>query len=279
MGESLGEPRVDSALNIFEMSGAAWALTVHKAAGASNHGPEADFAAYRDSILAGGFPALDPEEMESAEAELGRAGIVDADGAVSPQWVLAARIATSAPVRAAAVVQSDDTSVHTDLALAGGRGVGVTYARRIRHTETGVDVIEVRNAVEISFLAEEDAWAALKRHLPVVADAPGPSEIRADPPGASAAGTAYTIHLEVSAHPQGSLPDGPLPAAAPAPVPPAYAGRDIWVLADRLYSVSSGPAGDSPALKPVSPAAISQGFAWRLLGAREYLASVAERQS
>lgn len=270
---------MDSALNVFEMSGVAWALAVHKAAVASGHGPEADFAAYRHSILAGGFPALDTEEVELAEAELGRAGIVGADGAVSPQWVLAARIAASAPVRAAVVVQSEDTSVHTDLALAGGRGVGVTYARRIRPGESGVDVTEVRNAVEISFFAEEDAWAALRRHLPDIADAHGPSELPADPPGFSGAGTAYTIHLQVSAHPQESRPGGPPPVAVPAPVPPAYATHDIWVLADRLYSVSSGPAGEGPALTPVSPAAISQGFAWRLLGAREYLASVAEREA
>lgn len=279
MGESLGESRVDGALNIFEMSGVAWALAVHKAAAAMGHGPEADVASYRDLMRSGGFPVLDPEDLASAEAELGRAGIVDADGAISPQWALAARIAAAAPVRAAAVVQSDDTSVHTDLALAGGRGVGVTYARRIGRGETGVQVTGVRNAVEISFFAEEDAWAALKRHLPEIPDGPGPTELPAEASSASMADTRCTIHLEVSAHPRELLPPGPRAGIVSAPVPPVYTVRDVWVLADRLYSVTNSPAADGPALIPVRPDAISQAFAWRLLGAKEFLASLAEQEA
>jgi uncharacterized protein YqiB (DUF1249 family) len=276
MGESLGESRTDVALNVFEISGVAWALTVHKAAEVLEYEPDADLSAYRDSIHAEALEALDSQEVEAAGAELRRAGIVDANGAITRQWVLAVSIAALGPLKATGVVQSGESSVHTELALAGGRGIGVTYARRIRHGDGGVDVKEVRNAVEISFFAEENAWAALKRHLPDITEVPEAAELPKAPGAAVseiAANARYTIHLQVSAHPAGSRTVRP---SAPAPAP-VYVSWDVWALGERLYSVSTGPSGEGSALTPVSSDAIRLGFAWRLLGAREYLASAAEQ--
>jgi uncharacterized protein YqiB (DUF1249 family) len=273
----LAESRTDVALNVFEISGVAWALTVHKAAEALANEPDADLSAYRDSLQAEALQALDFQKVEAAEAELRRAGIVDANGAISRQWVLAVSIAAFGPLKATAVVQSGESSVHTELALAGGRGIGVTYARRIRHGVGGVDVTAVRNAVEISFFAEENAWAALKRHLPDITEAPEATEL---PQAAGAAlseivaNARYTIHLQVSAHPSPSRPVGLPPAPVPAP---DHVSWDVWALAERLYAVSTGPSGEASALTPDPPDAISLGFAWRLLGAREYLASAAEQ--
>ncbi|WP_160142482.1 hypothetical protein [Arthrobacter sp. SLBN-100] len=278
----MGESRTDVALNVFEISAVAWALTVHKAAEVLAHEPAVDLSAYRDSIQAEALRALDSQEVEAAGAELRRAGIVDANGAITRQWVLAVSIAAFGPLKATAVVQSGGSSVHTELALAGGRGIGVTYARRIRHGDGGVDVREVRNAVEISFFTEENAWAALKRHLPDITEVPEARELPKAPGAALSeiiANAGYTIHLQVSAHPTGSRtvrPSAPVPAPAPAPAPD-HVSWDVWALAERLYVVSTGPSGGGSALTPVPWDAIRLGFAWRLLGAREYLASAAEQ--
>ncbi|MCU1568943.1 MAG: hypothetical protein JWQ56_3880 [Pseudarthrobacter sp.] len=269
----MGEVQTDVALNVFEITGVAWALTVHKAAETLAHGSEADLSAYLDSINAQAILALDSDTVEMAEAELGRAGIVDGDGAISRQWVLAVWISAFAPIRAAAVLQGTETSVHTELALSGGRGVGLTYVRDIRPPGGAIDVTENRNAVEITFFAEENAWAALKRHLPDLAGVPEATRL-ANPPAAGlseiVARARYTIHLDVSARPSGSRPAGPVAA-------PDYLSRDVWALAERLYSVTTGPSGEGFGLTPVPSDAIGHGLAWRLLGAREYLASVAGR--
>jgi hypothetical protein len=246
----------------------AWALTVHKAAGSS----EDHLGAYRRSTTAHAVQALAPDMLETAEAELRRAGITDENGAIGQQWVLAVRIASFAPLKAAAVVQSDEESVHTELALAGGKGVGVTYARRIRHGQD-VDVTEVRNAVEICFFAEENAWAALKRHLPDTAEASNchqPSRPRRTLSEGSVADARYTIHLEVAAHQAGSC-------LAPRTGGPArqHVSHDAWVLAERLHALRTAASGTDYALTPVPGGDIGQTFAWRLLGAREYLASAA----
>lgn len=271
----MGESQIDVALNVFRITGVAWALTVHKAAEALAHGSEADLSAYLDSVDAQAFVALDSEALEMAEAELRQTGIVDGDGAISRHWVLAVWISAFGPLRAAAVVQTHETSVHTELALSGGRGVGLTYLRRIRHGGSGIDVTATSNAVEIAFFAEENAWAALRRHLPDLAEVPEATGL-ASPPAAGlreiVARARYTIHLDVSAHPSGSRPSGP--GAAPVQAPD-YLSRDVWALAERLYSVNASPSGEGFALTPVASDAIGHGLAWRLLGAREYLASVA----
>jgi hypothetical protein len=267
----LGESRTDVDLNVFEITGVAWALTVHKAAEALAHGSEGDLSAYLDSIHAQAFLALDPEAVKMAEAELRQAGIVDADGAISRQWVLAVWISALGPLRAAAVVQAGETSVHTELALSAGRGVGLTFVRQIRPGGGGMDVTGNSNAVEIAFFAEENAWAALKRHLPDLEEVPEATGL-ANPPASGlseiVARARYTIHLDVSAYPSGSRPTGRVAA-------PDYLSRDVWALAERLYSVTTGPSGEGFALTPVPSDAIGHGLAWRLLGAREYLASVA----
>jgi hypothetical protein len=288
-GESLGESRTDVALNVFEISGLAWALTVHKAAEALAHEPDVDLSGYKDSVQALAVRELDAEAAQAAEAELRRAGIVDGTGAITRQWMLAVWIAASGPLKVTSIVQSAGLSVHTELGLAGGRGVGVTYSRRISHGAEGVVVTEVRNAVEICFFAEENAWAAIKRHLPDLTQVPEPTE-QQKPPMATSSEAAedakYTIHLHVSAHPAGSdvAALGTAPGAAAEGVPGSPRGRapdhvswDIWALAQQLYSVRTGTPGDEPALTPVAPNDLSREFAWRLLGAREYLASTAEK--
>jgi hypothetical protein len=278
-GESLGESRTDVALNVFEISGLAWALTVHKAAEALAHEPDVDLSGYKDSVQALAVRELDAGAAQAAEAELRTAGIVDGTGAITRQWMLAVWIAASGPLKVASIVQSAGLSVHTELGLAGGRGVGVTYSRRISHGAEGMVVTEVRNAVEVSFFAEEDAWAAIKRHLPDMSQVPEPTEQQNSEPAEDAR---YTIHLHVSAHPAGShvaaLGTAPSNAGGDARgSAPDHVSWDIWALAQQLYSVRTGPPGDEPALTPVAPNDLSREFAWRLLGAREYLASTAEK--
>lgn len=274
----MGESRTDVGLNVFKISGLAWALTVHKAAGALAHQPDADLSAYACSVQAQAVREMDAEAVQTLEAELRQAGIVDRGGVITRQWVLAVWISAFGPLRAAAVVQSADLSVHTELALAGGRGIGVTYARRIRHGEAGVEVTDVRNAVEISFFAEENAWAAIKRHLPDMPDVPEVPNFAEATTGETVANARYTIHLQVSAHPAESGITGPGPAASPALADaPSHGSWDVWTLADRLYALGTNSSGDGSALAPVASDAIGREFAWRLLGAREYLASVAEQ--
>ena len=273
-GNSVGESLTDAVLNVFRISGVAWALTVHKAAQAYHQGSTAERPDVPSPGAAPSFPALEAGMMETAEAELLRAGIVDGHGALSQQWLLAAWISAFAPLKAVCVVQSDEESVHTEIALAGGRGVGVTYSRRVRHRR-GVEVAEVRNAVEICFFAEENAWAALKRHLPDtgrVPEVPEPGTSRSAGYSDAATDARYTVHVEVAAHPAASRPvalaDGPAAGRV---------SKDVWVLAEELYSVSIAASGEDSELTLVSPGDIGQTFAWRLLGAREYLASAAEQ--
>ncbi|WP_426225237.1 hypothetical protein [Pseudarthrobacter sp. DSP2-3-2b1] len=274
----MGESRTDVALNVVKISGRAWALTVHKAAGALAHEPDADLSAYAGSVQAQAVREMDTEAVQALEAELRLAGIVDAGGTITRQWVLAVWISAFGPLRAAAVVQSADLSVHTELALAGGRGIGVTYSRRIRHGEAGVEVTDVRDAVEISFFAEEHAWAAIRRHLPDIPEVPGLPKSPAATAGETVAAARYTIHLQVSAHPAGSRVAGSGPTPSPAPAgAPAHGSWDVWTLTDHLYAVGTNPSGDGSALAPVGSDAIGREFAWRLLGAREYFASVAEQ--
>ncbi|MFF2347965.1 hypothetical protein [Pseudarthrobacter sp. NPDC058119] len=262
----MGESQLDGALSAFELSGTAWALTVHKAAGSS----EDLQAAYRGSAGAQTVETLDLDTLETAEAELRGAGIADESGAISQQWILAAWISAFAPLRAAAVVQSAKDSVHTELAIAGGKGVAVTYARRIRHGQ-GVEVIQVSNAVEVCFFTEENAWAALNRHLPCTAKTSGchqPSTETAS--NGSVADARYTIHLEVAAH-QAGLSPVPMPGGPG----PDHVSKDAWILTDRLHSLRASVSSAGFALIPVSRGDIGQTFAWRLLGAREFLASAA----
>lgn len=244
----MGESRTDPALNIFEISGLAWASTVHKAAEVLANKADGDLSAYRESAQAEASRQLDAEDPQAMEAELRLAGIVDGQGAITRQWVLAVWIAASAPVKAAAVVQTQELSVHTEIGLAGGRGVGITYYRRIRHGVDGVAVTEVRNAVEVSFFREEDAWAAIRRHLPAAAERQAAPDTVIEETGPVAT---HAFHLEVS-------------AAVPAADQGHHSGhlsRDAWALAERSYSIAD----------------LSREFAWRVLGAREYLASAAEK--
>ncbi|MFC8039111.1 hypothetical protein ACFUOZ_07135 [Paenarthrobacter sp. NPDC057355] len=258
----MGEIRAGSRLNVVEISGLAWAATVRKAAEAMDS-EDADLSAYQASLQAQGdvTPAI-AEELLST-------GILDARGVMSQQWVLAVFLAASAPLKASSVVQFGDTarfgdtleSVHTDVGLAGGRGVGVSYRRRFG-TEAGrVAATEVRNAVEVSFFREEDAWASLSRHFP---DLPPPFDSPDDHPQPTAADVGCTIHLEVTAIPR-ATEHGSRP----------YLRRQIWGVADRLYCVQATSAeGPMASLVPVPATDIASGFAWSLLGAREYLASV-----
>lgn len=246
----MGESRTDPALNIFEISGLAWALTVHKAAEVLAREPEAEAAvsAYRDSVQAQASRQLEAEDPEAIAAELRRAGIVDGQGSIARQWVLAVWVSASAPLKVAAVVQSQDLSVHTELGLASGRGVGISYARRIRHDADGVAVTEVRNAVEVSFFREEDAWAAIRRHLPAAAERQAAPDAVVEETGPF---TTHTFHLEVS---------GAVPAAGQGHHQ-RHVSSDVWALVERRYSVAD----------------LSREFAWRVLGAREYLAGAAEK--
>ncbi|MFK4640319.1 hypothetical protein [Paenarthrobacter histidinolovorans] len=259
----MGEIRAGSRLNIVEISGFAWAETVRRAAEAMDSGAEADFAAYQDSLQA------QVGDSQETGDELRRAGIVDAHGVMSPQWILAVHLAASAPLKASTVVQSNhavpsvNESVHTEIGLAGGRGVGISYRRRISHQANGVVVTEVRNAVEVSFFLEEDAWAAVSRHFP---DLRRLEPLPEATPGETAANATCTIHLDVSARP--AFPAGSRP----------YISRRVWAVADQLYAAEAGPGGEAATSLTAVPATdIAREFAWSLLGAREYLGSAAER--
>lgn len=262
----MGETRPDPALNILEISGLAWAATVHKAVEAMGDAAGAGLAAYQQSAQAQATRDLTAADAQALDHELKRAGIVDGHGVINPQWVLAVGIAASAPVKAAMVVQSQESSVHTEVGLAAGRGVGISYHRRIRPGADGVAVTEVRNAVEVSFFSEENAWAAMSRHLPHLAAVPAPPAATpvGSTPGESVENATHTIHLEVSAYPTAGVDAQ------------AHTSRQAWAVADSLYSVGTGSAGgNGPAVAAVPPGDIGREFAWRLLGAREYLASAA----
>ncbi len=119
----MGEIHVDARLNIVELSGIAWAETVRRAAEAT--GSEADAAADPEY-----FPHPDAHHQDAGD-ELRRAGILDAQGTLSPQWILAVTLAVSAPLTATTVVQFQDQSIHSRAGLAGGRCVAAADRRHL----------------------------------------------------------------------------------------------------------------------------------------------------
>lgn len=296
MGDTVLERAGDPAPGIIRISGLAWALAVDRTLRMLAAEPEVDIAGYERSAPARALGALDPADTGRLAAELAAAGISGADGAIREPWLLAVMIAVSAPVRVSAVARTGECSVHTDLGLAGGRGVAVAYRRRVRTPEgpdTGpVDVVGVDDAVEVALFEEQDAWAAVRRVLPEVPglrSAPGAPR----PPGLPAGGRTRldprelqetggaavpqdlrdavlaprcTVHLQVSAAP----PHGGATSGAAA-----YRTGDVWALADKLYSVRT-TVGDQPlVLEDVPPGDIAATLQWRLLGAREFLAASA----
>lgn len=279
----MGE-RSDPHLNIFEISGLAWATTVNKAAAVLAAEP-GGFASAADVLAAGAAGELSPEDTRMVDAELARAGIVDAAGSISAQWVLAVWTSAFAPIKVTTVSQAGLESSHCELGLAGGRGVAVSYRRRLSRTTTpGAEVAEVRNAVEISFFRAEDAWAAAARSLPAM------PELHAAPSGATG------FNGERTALPLGAA-DASSPTAVTDGVPAAIAharctvrlgvassdpgsGRTrysaaVWALADRLYSLRTEPGTENLSAVHVPAGDVGRDFAWRILGAREFLASSA----
>ncbi|WP_445155190.1 hypothetical protein ACTWLI_02820 [Arthrobacter sp. Hor0625] len=287
----------DPASGIIRISGLAWALAVDRTLRTLAAEPEVDVAGYERSAPARALGALDPADTGRLAAELAAAGISGADGAIREPWLLAVMIAVSAPVRVSAVARTGECSVHTDLGLAGGRGVAVAYRRRVRTPEgpetSPVDVVGVDDAVEVALFEEQDAWAAVRRILPEVpglraaAGATRPTGLpaggrrRLDPRDLQGTGGAAvpqdlrdavlaprcTVHLQVSA--------GPAPLVGAASGAAAYSSGDVWALADRLYSVRTTGGDHALVLEDVPPGDIATTLQWRLLGAREFLATSA----
>lgn len=279
----MGEVRSDPHLNIFEISGLAWATTVNKAAAVLAAEP-GGFASAAEVLAAGAAGELSPEDTRMVDAELARAGIVDAAGSISAPWVLAVWTSAFAPIKVTAVTQTGLESSHCELGLAGGRGVAVSYRRRLsRTTALGAEVAEVRNAVEVSFFRTEDAWAAVARSLPAMA------ELHAAPSGATRFyGERTTLPLAAFPSSATAVTDG-VPAAiahARSTVRLGVTASDpgsgrtrysaaVWALADRLYSLHTEPGTENLSAVHVPPGDVGRDFAWRILGAREFLASSA----
>jgi hypothetical protein len=278
----MGEVRSDPHLNIFEISGLAWATTVHKAAAVLAAEP-GGFVSAADVLAVEAVGELSPEDTRMVDAELARAGIVDAAGNISAQWVLAVWTSAFAPIKVTTVSQAGLESSHCELGLAGGRGIAVSYRRRLSRTTLGVEMAEVRNAIEISFFRAEDAWAATARSLPAVA------ELHAAPSGTTGFDGERTT-IPIAALPPSLQPvtDG-VPAAiahARCTVRLGVAASDpgsgrtrysaaVWALADRLYSLRTEPGTGNLSAVDVPAGDVGRDFAWRILGAREFLASSA----
>lgn len=282
----MGKVRSDPYLNIFEISGHAWAMTVRKAAASLNAEAGGDISNSPDMRAFHAIEEMSPEESRTAEAELTRAGIVDPAGNISAQWVLAAWILAYAPIKVTTVAQTAAESSHCELGLAGGRGIALSYRRRLSRTGHRIDVAEVKNIVEVSFFREEHTWAAIARNLP---DLP---ELRANAvKGSAFDGQRTTIPFEaLPAWSSGAVPDG-LPSeiinarctthlqvaarmegGGSDPALRTSVTTDVWALADRLYSLRTAAEPSSLSAVDVPPGDISREFAWRLLGAREFLA-------
>lgn len=278
----------DPALNIFEISGLAWAAAVDRAMQVLAAEPEVDFDAYQQSPGAVAMRLLDPADTSRLDAELRGAGFVGPDGAIRAQWLLAVAISATAPIRVSAVARTADESAHTDLALAGGRGIAVSYRRRVRTTAAGTDVPGVHDVVEVALFEEQHAWAAVRRILPDHA------ELLAGTPSAgstpSREGGRDVVGARELQDPGNAGVDPDITAAVLAPrctvyldvvaAPPgqaaAYLASDVWSLADNLYSVrTSGDGGGSLVLVDAAPGDIARELSWRLLGAREFLAGAA----
>lgn len=271
----------DPTLNIFEISGLAWAAAVDRAMRALAAEPEVDYAAYQQSAGARALRSLEPADARRLDAELREAGILGPDGALAEQWLLAVLLSVSAPVRVGAVARTGEHSAHTDVGLAGGRGIAVSYRRRVRSTPAGAAVTGVRDVVEVALFEEPHAWAAVRRILPDFA------ELQAGP------GTAHRLagdRTPVSSRDLQALGNAGLPRdvkaavlaprctvhldvyAAPSGTAPAFHAADVWALADRLYSVRTADGGPSLLMVDVPPGDIARELHWRLLGAREFLA-------
>jgi hypothetical protein len=285
-GKTLGKVRSDPYLNIFEISGHAWAMTVRKAAASLAAEPGGDISNPPELRASPAIEEMSPEETRTAEAELARAGIVDSAGNISAQWVLAAWILAYAPIKVAMVAQTAAESSHCELGLAGGRGIALNYRRRLSRAGHRIDVAEIKNVVEVSFFREEHAWAATTRNLPNL------PELRANAVNGSAFdGQRTTVPFEaLRAWSSGGVPDG-LPSeiinarctthlqvaarwegSGSDPAPRTSVTTDVWALGERLYSLRTAAEPRNLSAVDVPPGDISREFAWRLLGAREFLA-------
>jgi hypothetical protein len=280
--QSIGDPD----LNIFEISGLAWAAAVDGALRALAAEPEIDFAAYQQSANALALGSLEPADTRRLDAELREAGIVGPDGTMPDQWLVAVLIAVNAPIRVTVVARTGEHSAHTDLGLADGRGIAVSYRRRIRTTDAGTAVTGIQDVVEVALFEEQHAWSAVRRILPDFTELQaGPGSARSldgdrtpiSPQQLQSLGGAElqqdvkdavlaprcTVHLDVVAAQPGATP--------------AFRAADVWHLAEKLYSVrtSGDDGGRSLVMVDVPPGDVARELFWRLLGAREFLAGSA----
>ena len=280
MLQRLGDPD----LNIFEISGLAWAAAVDGAMRTLAAEPGIDFSSYRQSATALVVGSLEPAVTTRLEAELRQAGIAGPDGTIRDQWLLAVLMAVSAPIQVTAVARSREQSVHTDLGLAGGRGIAVSYRRRIQAAAAGAAPTGIQDVVEVALFEERHAWAAVRRILP---DCP---ELRA---GAGEARSLDGDRIPVSAQQLRSLGSANLPrdvkeavlaprctvhlevVAARPGTDAALRTADAWHLADKLYSVRTSGDDGGLVLVDVPPGDLARELSWRILGAREFLAGSA----
>ncbi|MGO4121369.1 hypothetical protein [Arthrobacter sp. YAF16] len=288
MLQSIGDPD----LNIFEISGLAWAVAVDRALRALAAEPEIDFAAYQQSSTALALGSLEPADTRRLDAELREAGIVGPDGTMPEQWLLAVLIAVSAPIRVTVVARTGEHSAHTHLGLAGGHGIAVSYRRRIRTTDAGTAVTGIQDVVEVALFEERHAWSAVRRILP------GFTELQAGPgsargldsdrglDGARTPVSPQQLQAVGSAELQQDVKDAVLAprctvhldvVAAPPGTAPAFRAADLWHLSEKLYSVrtSGDDGGRSLVMVDVPPGDVARELFWRLLGAREFLAGSA----
>jgi hypothetical protein len=275
------QSRAEPALDAVEISGLAWAAAVDAGIRAHAAHPGVDAAAYEQSAGAKALAALEPGDAARLEAELRAAGITGPDNQLAEHWRTSVLLAVTAAVRVSVVAATAEYSMHTDLALSEGLGLAVSYRRQARTTAAGEEVMDVRDAVELVRFDEPDAWAALRRTLPDLA------ELLASP---GSAGWLEGERTPISRTELLNLPDAVLPpdvktavltprcrvhlevtADRPGPTTVFHAA-DVWALADRLYAVRTADGGQSLVLVHVPSGDLLRQLQWRLLGAREALA-------
>jgi hypothetical protein len=300
---------VKSALNKYRISSLAWALAVDKTMKALREEPEVDFDSYSSSEPARILSGLDDDTMAGLLHELVVAGITNAAGSISPQWILAIWQASNAPLKVELVSRSGGTSTHSQVSLFEGRGLAIEFSRTVATAADGsVSVTGIGGVTNVTLFTEDVLWPVLAGSMPPFLEltATGSEEEEAtDSPSLT-----RSPRIKVAAEEVARLVSGaddsettvPTDVAAAIMAPKAtvhltvmagagdegatasgehYQSAAVWALAHRLYSVKTTGTDSKRSLVLVErpPGHIAQQLVWSVLGAHDFMSSRRSEES
>lgn len=291
---------VKSSLNTYRLSSLAWALAVDKTMAALRSEPEVDFDSYSASEPARMLSRLDDDAMGKLSEQLTVAGITNAAGSISPQWILAIWQASNAPIKLELVSRAGGLSTHSQVSLFDGRGLAIKFSRTVSTgTDGSVSITGIGDVSTITLFTEDILWPVLADSMPphpeltaTGTENPESSSLTGGPRIRVSAeevsklaewfeGDAATVPNDVAAAIKSPRATVHLSVVAGTEARDAagsgehYQSAAVWALADKLYSVkTTGPDSQrSLVLAERPPGHIAQQVVWSVLGAHDFLSS------